>query len=270
MINKKAFTLTELLIALAIIGAIGGLTLPSLLTAINDKILNTKYENTKQQMQQLILEQFMIHKTKELRDTDFANPELLLGVGNSNIEVTNPDDCERGQNCIAGTAWQTEDYYLANANDKSKEKRDIVLYQTKTEENDTVITKDISLANTTANDDKVRTGTLKNGVLATYYYDKDNPGGNGTFILDLNGPAGPNVIDKDVRSFIITNNGQIMDVNITTASIENNPVGPIIPSNPDIPIVNPDNPPECMIFCLKGQTLDPVACKCVGKPSGGF
>ena len=234
MTNKKAFTLTELLIALAIIGAIGGLTLPALMNSVNDRMLNTKYENTKQQIQQLVLEQFMIHKTKELSDTDFINPALILGSNNSNIEITSPDKCKKGNdtvdcstctstdNCIAQTAWSTEEYYVSNIGNKTKEKRNIVMYKVTTENS---LGKDITtshhISGVRITDANVSTGTLKNGVLASYYYDTNNLGGNGTFLLDLNGSAGPNIIDRDVRSFTISNSGQIYDIDIESEEIRN-------------------------------------------------
>ena len=44
--GKKAFTLTELLIALAIVGALAALAIPSLVEDINRKLLISQLKNT--------------------------------------------------------------------------------------------------------------------------------------------------------------------------------------------------------------------------------
>lgn len=246
MINKKAFTLTELLIALAIIGAIGGLTLPSLLTKVNERMLNTKYENTKQQVQQLIFEQMLEHHTKVLQDTDFADPENILGKNNQNIEIIEQEGCDANTNCSSLWDLDNREYFGVTPKTKTKTKKNIVIYSvtTKDDEGNDVIT-DVNIA-----DDNVRTASLKNGVLASYYYnnnDKDENKGCGTFLLDLNGADGPNIIDRDVRSFRIDPNGKIGDINITSRE-----VAPVIP-RPGM---------HCMLFCPKGTALNPTACRC--------
>ena len=42
--KKKAFTLAEVLITLAIIGIVAALTIPTLLNNYNDKVLETRYK----------------------------------------------------------------------------------------------------------------------------------------------------------------------------------------------------------------------------------
>ena len=42
--NKKAFTLTELLLALAVVGAVAALSIPALLENINRKVLASKIQ----------------------------------------------------------------------------------------------------------------------------------------------------------------------------------------------------------------------------------
>lgn len=235
MINKKAFTLTELLIALAIIGAIGGLTLPSLLTTVNARMLNTKYENTKQQIKQLVLEQMLEHHTKVLQDTDFTTPESILGIGNNNIEVVAPDGCSAGSNCSALWDLTNREYFAVEG--KTKTRKNIVIYSvtTKDDEGNDVIT------DTPIGDNSVRTASLKNGVLVSYYYNNDAH--TGTFLLDLNGADGPNIIDRDLRSFVVHNNGDIEDIGILEREIK--PELPVLPApaNPKDPLpANPKDP----------------------------
>ena len=43
--NKKAFTLTELLLALAVVGAVAALSIPALLENINRKVLASQLKN---------------------------------------------------------------------------------------------------------------------------------------------------------------------------------------------------------------------------------
>ena len=65
--NKSAFTLTELLIALGVIGAIAAISIPSLMSTINNKIHATELKNTVASIQQLISDQMIAHKTKTLK-----------------------------------------------------------------------------------------------------------------------------------------------------------------------------------------------------------
>ena len=69
----KAFTLTELLVALGIIGAIAALSIPSLMNAINNRMMATQIKSNVTAIQQLISDQLVLHKTKTLEDTDIAS-----------------------------------------------------------------------------------------------------------------------------------------------------------------------------------------------------
>lgn len=70
-----AFTLTELLIALGIIGTIAAISIPSLMNNINNKLLATQIKSNTVAFQQLISDQLVINKTKTLEDTDMASEE---------------------------------------------------------------------------------------------------------------------------------------------------------------------------------------------------
>ncbi len=76
--KKFAFTLTELLIALGIIGAISALAIPSLMTNINNKIHATQLKNLVSSIQQLASDQMVEHKTKNLANTDFSSSRTLF------------------------------------------------------------------------------------------------------------------------------------------------------------------------------------------------
>mgnify|MGYP002569277893 FL=1 len=71
--QKRAFTLTELLIALGIIGTIAALSIPSLMTSIHNKMLATQLQNNVESVQQAIANQKIIHNTKDLTETKFKD-----------------------------------------------------------------------------------------------------------------------------------------------------------------------------------------------------
>lgn len=169
--KHRGFTLTELLIALAIIGGIAALTIPSLMSSINEKIFNTKFENLKLQVQQLATDQLLQNKTKTIAETDFAVSETLLSEANFGTS-------EKCSDC-----WSADYYKLEEAknNANAHNKKEISINATGT----SVI--------------------LKNGVLITYNYDDEK----GQFLVDLNGNEAPNIINKDIRSFTVEKNGQI-------------------------------------------------------------
>ena len=207
MINKKAFTLTELLIALTIIGAIGGLTLPSLLGNSNERMLNTKYENTKQQIQHVVTEQMITNRTKVLENTEFANAESVLGSQANLFEITTPSGCEAGTNCFSGTAWDTETYYEVDETNKTKTPKSILLYD---DEEGQAVPLNAEAGN-------ARTATFKNGALVTYYFDTSDS--CGVFIMDLNGKDGPNILGNDVRGLKVRNDGKIDDLEVRRGDI---------------------------------------------------
>ena len=207
MINKKAFTLTELLIALTIIGAIGGLTLPSLLGNSNERMLNTKYENTKQQIQHVVTEQMITNRTKVLENTEFAKAESVLGSQANLFEITTPSGCEAQTNCTSGTAWETETYYEVDETNKTKTPKSILLYD---DEEGQAVPLNAGAGN-------ARTATFKNGALVTYYFDTSDS--CGVFIMDLNGKDGPNILGNDVRGLKIRNDGKIDDLEVRSGDI---------------------------------------------------
>ena len=67
--NKKAFTLTELLLALAVVGAVAALSIPALLENINRKVLASQLKNTVLTIQKLADDQLIIKKTQILENT---------------------------------------------------------------------------------------------------------------------------------------------------------------------------------------------------------
>ena len=67
MLRKKAFTLTELLIALSIVGAIAALSIPALIEDVNRRLLVNQLKNTVVTVQQLVDQQLIENNTKNLQ-----------------------------------------------------------------------------------------------------------------------------------------------------------------------------------------------------------
>lgn len=189
--NKKSlfgFTLTELLIALTIIGAIAGLTIPSLMENLQKKLLITQLKSTIGAVQQLANNQLIYYKTKNLLETDFADPTKLLLEKNFPIVK----QCSTAKEC-----WS----------EKYKKISDMAVSDRVTSENA----------------DTGKTVILKNGSILTYtqgtnltttYPEINNSDGDkviGMFRIDVNGADKPNIIGRDVFWFLITKKGKIVD-----------------------------------------------------------
>ena len=100
--GKKAFTLTELLIALAIVGALAALAIPSLVEDINRKLLISQLKNTVVMVQDLIDRQLVDNKTQSLENTAFSNATTLMSSSNFAIA----DECTEAKKC-----WGNENKY---------------------------------------------------------------------------------------------------------------------------------------------------------------
>jgi len=179
MTVKKAFTLTELLIALGIIGAIAAVSIPTLVSTINKRALTGQLKNTTASIQQLMSDQMVTKKTKKLSETDFASPATLLRNENFSIATTcaNPQtDC-----------WKT----TASGNDK-------ITYKNL----------DGSVNNIGADSAVV----LKNGAILAYKSVSRNLDGDkiiGNFYFDVNGNEPPNICGRDLFAIYVTENGKI-------------------------------------------------------------
>lgn len=190
--NKLAFTLTELLIALGVIGAIAAISIPSLMTTINNKIHATELKNTVASIQQLISDQMIAHKTKNLEDTDFANPALLLTESNFSVV----------KKCTDATSAKNDCWKIGTAGVrpyKTLHGRGLSPWN---QANYTVVT--------------------KNGAILSYTLTNINmPDGDkviGYFRVDVNGSDSPNISGRDYFNFYITKNGKIVDKYATQAN----------------------------------------------------
>lgn len=199
--TKQAFTLTELLIALGIIGAIAAISIPSLMTSINNRILTNQLKSTVGAIQQLMNDEMVTKNTKSLQDTDFAAPSKLIGTPTepsthfSTTRVCNTSELSQKE-CWKTTATGAAkiQYRLINGND------------------------------TGVSGPTYYSVVLKNGAILGYTLANGTIGTNdktiGEFCIDVNGTEPPNMRGRDYFCFYVTNKGRIIDLKDQTITTE--------------------------------------------------
>lgn len=177
--KKLAFTLTELLIALTIIGAIAGMSIPNLMEGIHKRTMAAQAKNIYNSLQEIAREQLSVKKTKNLLDTDFGDPSKLLTDDNFHIARK----CNTANEC-----WNKE--YKTLSNKKS----------------------------TRVAEGNPKTIILKNGQILSYQQsileykiDGGKDRAIGLFYVDVNGTEKPNIIGRDVFWFYISEKGKVVD-----------------------------------------------------------
>lgn len=174
--NKKAFTLVELLLALAVVGAVAALSIPAMLDNINRRVLASQLKNTVLAIQNLADEQLVNNKTQTLNNTSFANPAELLTSSNLAIsnQCTSADDC-----------WPANYKKLSD------------------------MTNSVGRPGGTSK-------MLKNGAVVNYSLSElgeewsDGDKCYGLFWVDVNGKDKPNILGRDFFAFRITKKGKIV------------------------------------------------------------
>lgn len=182
--NKFAFTLTELLIALGIVGAIAALSIPSLLNSINKKVFATQLKSTVNSIQQLAVDQMLAYKTKDLELTDFKSTNILTSGG---FDVA--------MACAAGSyeCWKTADYNTIDTPINSGLKR-VTYSSIKLKNGSTLMYR--------------YCGNEKSGLINSGKPNEDYA--IGEFLVDLNGDEGPNIYGRDFFGFYISKKGIII------------------------------------------------------------
>lgn len=172
MTNKKAFTLTELLIALGIIGAIAAISIPSTINKIHNNTLATSLRNNIASIQQIISDQLVLKRTKDLSDTDLATEDGLYGKLNVALKCTDDSEC-----------WGT-DYKTLDGLDPQHD--------------------------TPTGGVKLKNGaSLVFAATATSATNEENSDQIGWVSIDVNGPERPNIIGRDLFKFGISKTGII-------------------------------------------------------------
>ena len=70
--------MSELLLSLIIVGVVAIITVPVLINNVQKKLFATQLKNFVAQIEQLAQDELLTHRTRDLSNTDFADPELLL------------------------------------------------------------------------------------------------------------------------------------------------------------------------------------------------
>lgn len=201
--NKQAFTLTELLIALGIIGAIAAISIPSLMTTINNRILTNQLKSTVGAIQQLMNDEMVTKNTKSLKNTDFASAATLIGT------PTQPSQHFAATKICNTSALSQKECWKTTATGNAK-----IQYRG-------INGTDAGLAGPT-----YPSVVLKNGAILGFSGGMNKAyGANdkiiGEFCIDVNGNEPPNMRGRDYFCFFTTNKGKIADLedpSVTTAT----------------------------------------------------
>jgi len=178
---KKGFTLTELLMALTIVGVLAVLTVPILVNNFQNRLFATQIKNFSAEIEQFAQDQLITHKTRDLMDTDFGEPSKLLTDGHfSIVKICTKDNSLKD-------CWKT----AATGKDKVTYKK----------LNGTV--KNIS--------EKGLTVVLKNGIMFRYIVPTSSSSKTKyrDFLVDVNGNDKPNIVGRDLFQFYIDSKGHI-------------------------------------------------------------
>ena len=191
MFNKKAFTLTELLVALAIIGAIAALSIPSLIENLNRRIMITNFKNITASIQQAINDDQTSRLSKDLKDSpSFNDPYAVKWQAKMNVAKTcsshkiTPEDGSDPYMSRDGNCWAVDANGQAN-------------YRT------------INGGNF-GNDLPNNAVVVKGGATIGYVpFPGFNDAGTGAaqFTIDVNGPDEPNIVGRDLFRFYVTQKG---------------------------------------------------------------
>ena len=202
--RKRAFTLTELLIALGIIGTIAALCIPSLMTTINNKSLAIQLQNNVAAVQQAIANQKIIKNTKDMSETAFANETDFYALFQSS----------KGETCSASSTTKCwgDSYRVIGGGAPS--------YDLVPEGN------------------AIR---LKNGATIAYKTGNGDAYGNKQLceiFIDVNGADEPNIVGRDLFAFFISKNGTISgnrSVNTGTCDIPSECFNALVKNNYNVP-----------------------------------
>lgn len=175
MINKKAFTLTELLVALGIIGAVAAISIPGLINNMNKHIYTTKLKGTIQTFKQTIDAELLAKKTTTLELTDFRSPNLLFRNHFDTVKICGYDD---------STCWPNMQYKTLNGGTYELVRQ----YTAKLRNGMTILYNWIE-SDQTFNGD-------------TVYLE---------IFIDLNGSDRPNIVGRDFFQFYISTKGKITE-----------------------------------------------------------
>ena len=181
--RRYAFTLTELLMALTIVGVLAVLTVPILINNFQNRLFATQIKNFSAEIEQFAQDQLITHKTRDLMDTDFGEPSKLLTDGHfSIVKICTAEDSLKD-------CWKTE----AEGKDKVKYKY---------------------LYNRVAGVNSGLTVILKNGLMFRYQINTIGGKKYARILVDVNGTDKPNICGRDLFGFYMDSKGHIVGIPI--------------------------------------------------------
>lgn len=179
---KKGFTLTELLMALTIVGVLAILTIPVMMNNVHNRVFANQVKNMAATIEQLAQDELIAHRTRDLSDTDFSDPAKLLSDKHFSIAKSCTKD-ESLTKCWKTTATGKDKVTYKNLNKVGTP----VVYSAKT-----II--------------------LKNGVMLSSMPDGNPNSGLTVFEIDVNGNDKPNIAGRDLFAFYIDTKGHVVSL----------------------------------------------------------
>lgn len=182
---KKAFTLSEVLLALAIVGVLATMVIPTVMNNMQKKILTSQLKNSYQAIQDLAQEQIARSPSKNLKDSEFAT-----GIINSN-------NFDISYNCSASKKCWADNYKTLNS-------------------------ESVSISQDGA---KLKNGAAIKYIVEENPQDAPFNNNNkefyiGTFYIDVNGAEKPNILGLDLYAFRVTDKGRLGDNSANTKTKE--------------------------------------------------
>ena len=186
-----AFTLTELLLALTIVGVLAVLTVPILMNNIHNRMFAAQVKNMAATIEQLAQDQLITHRTRDLWDTDFGDTNKLLTNKHFSISKICNTSTDAKLNCWKTTATGNDKLTYKNLNKNNLDLQYIY-----------------------------RTAILKNGIMISYkelgtaFPTAKAAGAVGVINIDVNGNEKPNIGGRDIFLFFIDKKGHIKDISL--------------------------------------------------------
>lgn len=233
MKQKTAFTLTEILLALAIVGVIAALVLPAMISKFNEKTLDLGFDREVKTILSAVDSLVVTENKKDFFSTIMylnAEPESYTDSSGKfmkkYLKVSKYCGDSNGD-CFANKYYEYKD----------KKKEEYILTY------------------------KGGCGRLKNGMSICIVPQIGAKGIEG--LIDLNGAKGPNVLGRDLRSFTLaakTRTGQVKDSTEVLAhkgyiELGNETEPPLPPEEPITPPSDPCKDDSSSLACCFTKTI---------------
>lgn len=199
MNNKQAFTLAEILITLGVIGVVAAITLPPLITNLNERINSEREANIAQKMTQAMERM----RAQGLLNTQYASTDAFVDELQNYLKISKRCNAENMENC-----WPTKKVTTSSGEEyevkKAKKGKDINV-KANTSDNVGLVLADGAALILTYNNTNAQTFDIGEGV--SVEHEVLLPIGNGkkksfpyttgvtgsiAFVMDVNGAKGPN------------------------------------------------------------------------------